>query len=111
MILLNVVLKDKIAVPKALQQRTVQWYHDILCHPGQTRTEATIAQHFYWKNMRKDVERVCSTCPICQINKRNKKKYGHLPEKVEDDQVPTNIAVFLPDLSWGISLNPSIQHV
>ena len=73
--------KGRIAVPKALQLRIVQWYHDILCHPGRTRTEATIAQHFYWKNLRKDVEKVCSTCSICQINKRNKKKYGHLPEK------------------------------
>ena len=73
--------KDKIAMPKALQRRTVQWYHDILCHPGRTRTEATITQHFYWKNLRKDVEKICSTCPICQLNKRNKKKYGHLPEK------------------------------
>ena len=74
-------------MPKALQKRTVQWYHDILCHPGRTRTEATIAQHFYWKNMRKDVEEVVSKCPICQINKRNKKKYGHLPEK-EAEAVP-----------------------
>ena len=68
-------------MPKALQLRTVQWYHDILCHPGRTRTEATIAQHFHWPNMRKHVEKVCSTCSICQLNKRNKKKYGHLPEK------------------------------
>ena len=71
----------KISMPQALQKRTVQWYHDILCHPGRTRTEATINQHFYWKNMRKDVETLCKTCPICQMNKRGKKKYGHLPEK------------------------------
>ena len=85
-----VCYKDKILMPKLLQKRTVQWYHDMLCHPGKTRTEATISQHFYWKNMRKDVEKVCSTCPICQLNKRNKKKYGHLPEK-QAEAIPWDV--------------------
>ena len=26
----------------------VQWYHEYLCHPGETRTELTIDQHFAW---------------------------------------------------------------
>ena len=82
--------KGKIAMPKPLQKRTVKWYHDTLCHPGRTRTEATISQHFYWKNIRKDVEQLCSTCQICQMNKRGKKKYGHLPEK-DAEATPWNI--------------------
>ena len=82
-----VCYKGKIVMPEALQKRTVKWYHDILCHPGRTRTEATIAQHFYWPNMRKDVEELCSKCKVCQLNKRNKKKYGHLPEK-EAEAIP-----------------------
>ena len=82
--------KDRIIIPKRLQTRTVQWYHDILCHPGRTRTEETIKQHFYWKNLRKDVEQVCSTCKICQFNKRQKKKYGHLPEK-DAEAIPWEI--------------------
>ena len=78
-------LKKKIIVPKVIQKRIVtSWYHDILCHPGTTRTEATIRQHFYWKNLRDDVQKVCSTCTICQFNKRQNKKYGHLPEKQAD---------------------------
>ena len=40
--------------------------------------------------MRKDVEKVCSTCPICQLNKRNKKKYGHLPEK-QAEAIPWDV--------------------
>ena len=61
---------DKILIPKVLQKRIVQWYHDILCHPGTTRTEATIRQHFYWNNLREDVIDICSKCPTCQINKK-----------------------------------------
>jgi len=30
---------DLIVVPLALQKRAVKWYHEILCHPGQTRTK------------------------------------------------------------------------
>ena len=81
---------DKILIPKVLQKRIVQWYHDILCHPGTTRTEATIRQHFYWNNLREDVIDICSKCPTCQLNKRQKKKYGHLPEK-DAEAIPWDI--------------------
>jgi len=52
-----------------------------LCHPGETRTEQTIRQHFYWKNLRETVHKVCSTCSTCQITKKSHTKYGHLPPK------------------------------
>ena len=35
---------DKIVIPASLQKRVVEWYHTILCHPGETRTEQTIRQ-------------------------------------------------------------------
>ena len=73
--------KDKIIIPKSLQNKIVQWYHTHLCHPGETRTEATIRQHFTWKNLDKEVKKVCSTCPTCQRTKRSTIKYGHLPPK------------------------------
>ena len=37
---------NKICLPMALQKKTVDWYHDMLCHPGETRTEHTLRQHF-----------------------------------------------------------------
>jgi hypothetical protein len=73
--------KDKIVVPTSLQKRMVEWYHDTLCHPGMTRTEQTIRQHFWWKTLREDVQKHCSTCDICQRTKVSHAKYGHLPEK------------------------------
>jgi len=41
----------KIVLPEDLQRPAVEWYHDILIHPGESRTELTIGQHFYWKAM------------------------------------------------------------
>ena len=61
-----ICLNNKIVIPKQLQRHIVQWYHGTLSHPGETRTELTIAQHFYWKNLRKTVQDVCSTCDVCQ---------------------------------------------
>ena len=76
-----ITFNGKIVIPKSLQRRCVEWYHVNLCHPGATRTEQTIRQHFYWPNLRKDVETVCRTCPTCQLTKRKTIKYGHLPAK------------------------------
>ena len=61
-------------------------YHQTLCHPGETRTELSITQHFYWKNLRKTVHDVCSKCDACQRLKRGKKKYGKLPPKEAEAQ-------------------------
>ena len=81
----QLICKDgKIVVPKNLQERMVQWYHEYLCHPGETRTEITINQHFTWKGLRKTVHKICSSCDQCQRTKRTKKKYGKLPEKVAE---------------------------
>ena len=71
----------KNVIPPSLQSRLVQWYHVQLCHPGETRTEHTIRQHFWWPGLRNSVHSLCSKCPTCQKNKKSTKKYGHLPEK------------------------------
>ena len=82
-----ICLNGKIVIPATLQKRVVNWYHETLCHPGETRTENTISQYLTWVNLRKTVHEVCSTCHTCQISKRTKKKYGHLPEK-EAEAIP-----------------------
>ena len=48
---------NKIAVPGALQEPLVQWYHEQLCHPGQTRTELTVRQHFIWDGLSTTVKK------------------------------------------------------
>jgi transposase InsO family protein len=71
--------KDRIYVPKALQKHVVEWYHTYLMHPGETRLEASIAQHLYWPNIRQLVQQTVKSCPTCQKAKGKRLKYGHLP--------------------------------
>ena len=77
---------DKIVVPKSLQSRIVQWYHDYLGHPGINRTEETICQHLWWPKMRNQITNSVSSCLTCQRNKRRNRKFGHLPEKEAEAQ-------------------------
>jgi hypothetical protein len=46
--------------------------------------ELTIRNLFDWKNLREDVARHCRTCHKCQVSKKQKKKYGHLPPKIAE---------------------------
>eukprot|EP00957_Ditylum_brightwellii_P052555 3985083-Ditylum_brightwellii.AAC.1 len=81
-----ICLNDKIVVPKSLQSKKVNWCHVTLCHPGQTRTEAAVRQHFTCNNFRKDVEQVCKKCHTCQLTKKIDPKIGHFTAKtVEED--------------------------
>ena len=78
---------DKIIVPEQLQVPMVKWYHEILCHPGVTRTEMTINRHFTWTNLKKTVQTVCANCETCKRTKRRTSKYGKLPVK-EPEGIP-----------------------
>ena len=59
----------------------MSWYHTMLCHAGETRTEQTIRQQFWWPDLRANVHDCCTKCDTCQRTKRTSKKYGHLPIK------------------------------
>jgi transposase InsO family protein len=85
-----IVRHDKLVVPKNLQVPAVQWYHHYLCHPGETRTEQTIRQHFWWKSLRDTVHTVCTKCHTCQVAKKSNKKYGKLPRK-EAEAIPWDV--------------------
>jgi transposase InsO family protein len=84
----ELICKDfKIVIPAVLQKRTVEWYHHFLGHPGINRTEETIGQHLFWPKMREQITSSVNSCAICQRNKKQRKKYGHLPEK-EAEAIP-----------------------
>jgi transposase InsO family protein len=79
----------RVVVPRTLQTRIVDWYHEYLGHPGATRLLATMNQTLWWPSMRQDVERHVRTCRKCQLCKRTTtKKYGHLPPKEAEDAEP-----------------------
>ena len=49
----------KICLPAELQKKTVDWYHKMLCHLGETQTWHTPRQHFDCKGLRTIVHEVC----------------------------------------------------
>ena len=68
-------------VPPALQRKAAEWYHEILMHPGETRMELTMAQHYCWKGMRSTIQQVCKRCNICKRCKARTSKKGLIPAK------------------------------
>jgi hypothetical protein len=68
-------------IPKPLQRRAVLWYHHYLQHTGHTRLEETVKAAMYWKGMRPTIRLLTKSCRTCQLNKKQKLKYGHLPPK------------------------------
>jgi len=75
----------KILLPASLQLKVVHWYHDTLLHPGLTRMELTMGQHYTWTGMCRTIEQVCKRCVPCQLNKIKLNRMGHLPEKMVEE--------------------------
>ena len=46
----------KIVVPPSMQKKATECYHETLLHPGETRMELTIGQHYCWIGMRDTVK-------------------------------------------------------
>jgi hypothetical protein len=78
---LVLTIEGKIFIPTPIRQKVIAWYHAYLCHPGATRTEATIRGTMTWPGLTRDVESYCKTCKLCQFNKKTRKQYGKLPIK------------------------------
>ena len=76
---------NKIILPQSLQEKTIHWYHNVLCHPGGDRTEESIRQHFAFKGMHSMVRRICKGCLACQKSKLSTRKYGKLPAKLAEE--------------------------
>jgi hypothetical protein len=68
-------------IPKPLQRHAVLWYHHYLQHPGHTLLEETMKATIYWKGIRTSIRSLTKSCSACQVNKKRKLKYGHLPPK------------------------------
>jgi hypothetical protein len=83
-----ITYNDKIVVPEILRDRIISWYHHYLCHPGQLRMEATLRQNYYWEKMRATVQSHVKACKICQMCKKPRKQYGHLPVKTAEEAEP-----------------------
>jgi predicted aspartyl protease len=94
---LQVTPDDKIIVPVSLQAKIINWYHDILLHPGATRMTQTLKQQFFWNGLATHVEQCVRACDTCQRCKVSHKKYGKLPLRQQPDYLApwTTVAVDL----------------
>ena len=76
--------RNRIYIPEQLRSRIMNWYHEYLVHPGKVRMLETMANIMYWPKMAEHVDRFVKSCHKCQIAKKNRKKYGHLPPKIAE---------------------------
>jgi hypothetical protein len=63
-------LNGKIFILTAIRNSVIGWYLQYLCHPGATRTEATLRNTMTWPGLTQNVQSHCKTCKLCQSNKQ-----------------------------------------
>jgi hypothetical protein len=85
----------KIYVPPALRAQVLKWYHNMLGHPGEQRTEQTIQKNLVWPGRQMAVAEHIAKCHECQIYKTHREKYGKLPLKQPDEKPWNTICVDL----------------
>ena len=77
-----IMYQDRIYIPRTLRDRTLDWFHHYLNHPGGDRLGNTIAQTCYWNGLMNAAKKYVKRCKTCNEFKLKGKKYGHLPPKI-----------------------------
>ncbi len=74
--------KEAIVIPnqKELKNSILYEFHDIPSagHVGIDNTFRAVRRHFYWPNMRREIEQYVQTCECCQRNKASHQKAAGL---------------------------------
>jgi hypothetical protein len=77
-------LNGKIFIPTAKRNSFILRYHEYLCHPGATRTEATIPGTMMWPGLTSNVQSFCETCKLCQFLKKQENVMVIIPVKMAE---------------------------
>lgn len=83
----------RIAVPSALVDRLIEWYHHVLIHPGSKRLFQSINFHFYHPELFRKCEDYTKHCQDCVRHKLPHQTYGHLAPREANYQPFYEIAV------------------
>ena len=60
---------NRIIVLQSKQQSVLEWYHNILIHPGEKQMIEIIKLVFTWNGLNKQVKQLIKTCHECQMYK------------------------------------------
>ena len=103
---------DKIVLPESLQVRATEWHHTHLLHPGETRMEITMGQHYCWIGMRRTIQSVCGACNICKRQKAKNKNFGHPPPKPTPEIIPwhTPCIDLMGPYKFGEGKHQAVSH-
>ena len=71
----------KICVPHMLQKPLVKWYQVHLCHPGVTRMDIIVLQHFIWEGLTTKVKKYAPLVTGVKSQNARKKMVMYLPKK------------------------------
>ena len=81
--------QERIYIPQDLRMELMDWYHEILMHPGQARMEESVLQYFTWPGCTSDIKKFVQQCKICQKNKStNVGQVGKIPLKDPPEMEP-----------------------
>ena len=69
----------KIALPESMLNKMVNWFHQVLGHPGRDHLRYTLETCYHHYLLRPTID--AYTCKVCQRNKISGKGYGLLPER------------------------------
>jgi len=96
--------KQYVPEDPELQLRLIQDYHDtpLAGHPGRSKTFDLLSRRYYWKTMRKQVDRYVRSCAECQKSRTSRHaSFGVLrplpvPETPWED-IPMDFVTGLPE--------------
>ena len=79
----GIILKgDRVIIPQNLQQDILNQLH--AAHQGIEKTRLRARDTVYWEGITKDIEKMTSSCPICQEHQKNQ-----TPETLHPHEIPT----------------------
>ncbi len=97
----------QLVVPSCLRDEALESLHDGQCsgHLGMSRTVNRVQLRFYWFNYRKDTNRWCRECQICQKRKNPPKKgkasLGQYRVGLPNERIALDILGPLPESDDG----------
>jgi transposase InsO family protein len=73
--------RPHICIPDSMLVTMIDFYHQVLGHPGITRLVGSMQQHFYHPRLLETATERVKNCDACQHCKLTRNEYGELPER------------------------------